>query len=325
MTLTSEIMNSVQNSVRLARLLTAITQYIRRYVVITDVQADAISLWAAHTHAFDAADCTPYLQISSATKRAGKTRLLEVLEPLVARPWFTCRTSAAALCRKVAAESPTLLLDESDATFKGDREYAETLRGILDNGYRRSGHTTVCVGQGANITTKDLPTFCPKAIAGIGAPPDTVTDRSIPIILERRKKDETCSRWRSRDGHAEAQPLFTQLDSWAQSADSSLRDARPDTPSTLNDRAADMWEPLLAIADHAAGDWPTRARAAAVALSATAEDSDILIELLTDIREVWSAVVADFDGDLTQLISSNDLNRTGSFPSLASLNRVAST
>src|SRR5262249_22190884 len=150
MTLTSEIMNSVQNSVRLARLLTSITHFIRRYVVITDAQGVASALWVAHTHAFNAADCTPYLLITSATKRAGKTRLLEVLEPLVARPWFTCRTSGAALCRKVAAEIPTLLLDESDATFNGDREYAETLRGILDSGFRRSGQTTVCVGQGAN-------------------------------------------------------------------------------------------------------------------------------------------------------------------------------
>ena len=32
----------------------------------------------------------------------------------------------------------------------------------------------------------------------------------------------------------------------------------------LEDRAADTWEPLIAIADLAGGDWPTRARTAAV-------------------------------------------------------------
>ena len=74
-----------------------------------------VALWVAHTHAIDAAECTPYLHATSATKRAGKTRLLEAVEPLVARPWFTGRTSAAALVRKIDDTSPTLLFDEADA------------------------------------------------------------------------------------------------------------------------------------------------------------------------------------------------------------------
>src|SRR5262249_31014742 len=159
-----------------------------------------------------------YLQITSATKRAGKTRLLEVLEPLVARPWLTGRTSAAALVRKVDKLSPTLLLDESDATFKGEPEYAEALRGTLNTGYRRSGKTTLCVGQGANLTFRDFSTFCPKAIAGIGELPDTVADRSIRIELKRRKTNEACRRWRARDGQAEARPLGEQLNAWAPTA-----------------------------------------------------------------------------------------------------------
>jgi hypothetical protein len=41
--------------------------------------------------------------------------LANVLETLAARAWLTGRVSAAALVRKVDAERPTLLLDESDA------------------------------------------------------------------------------------------------------------------------------------------------------------------------------------------------------------------
>jgi hypothetical protein len=106
--------------------------FVRRFVVVTDDQAIALALWIAHTHVIDAFDCTPYLQITSATKRAGKTRLLEVLEPLVARPWLTQRVSAAALVRKIDKEHPTLLLDESDAAFKGEKDYAEALRGYQE-------------------------------------------------------------------------------------------------------------------------------------------------------------------------------------------------
>jgi hypothetical protein len=35
-------------------------------------------------------------------------------------------------------------------------------------------------------------------------------------------------------------------------------------PSGLNDRAGEIWEPLLALADLAGGAWPGRAREAAL-------------------------------------------------------------
>jgi DNA primase len=102
----------------LALLLEETVKFIRRFIALTPAQADVIALWVAHTHAFGAADTTPYLAITSAEKQSGKTRLLEVLDLVVAKPWFTSRVSPAVLARKVANEQPTLLLDESDAAFK---------------------------------------------------------------------------------------------------------------------------------------------------------------------------------------------------------------
>jgi hypothetical protein len=56
----------------------------------------------------------------------------------------------------------------------------------------------------------------------------------------------------------------------------------------LDDRANDNWEPLLAIADCAGGDWPDRARAAAISLSRERNDAEqagsIHEQLLEDIR-----------------------------------------
>ena len=83
------------------------------------------------------------------------------------------------LTRKVDGETPTLLLDESDAVFAHRSEYAEALRSILNTGYRRSGISSLCVAQGAGLSYRDFSTFCPKALAGIGALPDTVTDRPV--------------------------------------------------------------------------------------------------------------------------------------------------
>ena len=279
---------------QLADVFTDVSNYIRRYVVLTDPQADTVTLWVAHTWAFEAADCTPYLQITSATKRAGKTRLLEVLEPVVARPWLTGRTSPAALMRRVdGAECPTLLLDESDAAFGGGKEYSELLRGLLNTGYRRSGKYTICTGRGE---PRDFRTFSPKAIAGIGELPGTIADRTILIQLRRRAVDEPCERWRERDGQQEAGPLRDQLASWAaKGAAEDLRNARPSLPASLNDRQADVWEPLFAIADLAGGSWPTRSRNAAVILAGSFDDTDPSVELLKDVDAILTTLRPDSD------------------------------
>ncbi len=64
--------------------LDGLVAFTKRFVSLSEVQAIAVALWIAHTHALDAADNTPYLNISSAEKQCGKTLLQEVLSLLVA-------------------------------------------------------------------------------------------------------------------------------------------------------------------------------------------------------------------------------------------------
>lgn len=270
-------------------LLRHVVNFIRRFVVLSDAAVIAVALWVVHTHAFAAADTTPYLTITAATKRTGKTRLLEVLAVLVVRPWLAARVSAAVLVRKVDKEKPTLLLDETDAAFKVDSEYSEALRGLLNSGFRRSGQVSLCVGQGASINYVNLSTFCAKAFAGIGALPATVADRSIAIVLKRRTRDEPVERFRERDVQLEAHPLFEQVAKWAAAHLTALRAARPVLPEALGDRAQDVWEPLFAIADAAGGTWPARARAAAVELAGIDETDEPAFRLLSDLHAVWPA------------------------------------
>ena len=283
----------------LAELLESIQVLVRRYVVVTDVQATAVALWVVHTHMLDAFDCTPYLSVTSADKQSGKTRLLEVLDLVVARPWFTGRVTAAVLVRKIDGERPTLLLDESDAAFNAEKEYAEALRGVLNTGFKRNGKSSMCVGQGAAISYKDFSTFCPKAIAGIGNLPDTVADRSILIRLQRRAPRERVERFRERLVREEAGPLREALQTFAQTEIDRLCDARPSLPEELSDRAADVWEPLLALADHAGGQWPAEAKAAALALSGrgTRDDESAGIMLLSDIRNVFDGLRVEHPDD----------------------------
>jgi hypothetical protein len=278
-----------------AELLDRLARFVRRFVVLTEEQADVVALWVLHTHALDSAETTPYLSVTSAEKRSGKTRLLEALATVVARPWLTGRTTSAVLVRKIEAETPSLLLDESDAAFKGDREYAETLRGVLNTGFRRGGVTSLCVGQGAAISYRDFSVFSAKAIAGIGKLPDTVMDRSIPIELKRRAPSEHVERFRLRKVRPEAEELRAAAEAWAEAHMGALTEAEPDLPD-LDDRAQDICEPLLAIADEAGGDWPERARKAVVALltGEHRQDGESLgVRLLRDIPDAFDEKDAD--------------------------------
>jgi hypothetical protein len=236
----------------------------------------------------ESAETTPYLATTSALKRSGKSRLREVLEVLVREPLAVSNISDAALLRAVAKLTPTLLLDEADAIFKArDRE---DLRGMLNAGYRR-GATVLRMGGASKTRLEKFPVFCPKAFFGIGDfLPDTLVDRAIPIRLERRTREETVERFRQREAKEEGAALRDRLSDWLRPQVDHLRDARPNLPEELDDRAQDSWEPLFAIADLAGEEWPDRARRAALLLSTgeEREDDSISVQLLRDIYTVFS-------------------------------------
>jgi hypothetical protein len=179
-------------------LVDDVSGFVRRFVTLSLAQADACAVWVLHTHAIDAADFTPYLDINSPVLRSGKTRLLEVLRLVVSKPWFTGRVSGAALVRKTDKQHPTLLLDESDTVLSTAGDYSEKLRGILNSGFERDGTCSTCIPNGKDWEPHDFSTFSPKAIAGIGNLPATIRDRSIPVLLKRATRKEQRQRFHKR-------------------------------------------------------------------------------------------------------------------------------
>jgi uncharacterized protein DUF3631 len=265
----------------LANALGDVEQFIRRYVVITDDQAVTLALWVLHTYVLDAADVTPYLLISSPEKRSGKSLLLDALEKLAHKPWRTVTPSAAVMFRTIEKDTPTLLLDEVDTIWGAKaRDDDEALRAVLNAGFRRRG-STVPRCDGPKMRVRNFRTFCPKAFAGIPTNvPDTVVDRSIPIHMSRKRREDQVERW--RDGRVELVAEGVALVAV-------LGEKEPELPDELSDRAQDAWEPLLAIADYAGGEWPARAaRNAAVSLMASEDEALPLgARLLGDIRDVF--------------------------------------
>ena len=279
-------------SVKTAALLDDIVAMFSKYVSFpSDCARDAVALWVAHTHVVDAFDSTPRLHLSSPEKATGKTRTLEIAAILTARAHLWLNASPAAMFRLIAESQPTLLIDEIDAVFGPRAAYHEDLRALLNGGHRRGATVPRMVGEGANMRLQEFPTYAAVMMAGIGDLPDTITSRSIVVHMRRRAPTERIEPFRIRAAEGEAAPLRERLSEWGEAHVDLLRDANPDMPPGVSDRAADVWEPLFAIADLAGDLWARRARDAAVALvTAGAEDETSWgIRLLRDILDVFDA------------------------------------
>jgi hypothetical protein len=62
-----------------------------------------------------------------------------------------------------------------------------------------------------------------------------------------------------------------------------------DLPATIADRSADVWEPLLGIAEAIGGDWYRDALTACEVITASQPEAiSAGVRLLTDIRDVWT-------------------------------------
>jgi hypothetical protein len=254
-----------------AALLDDVQSVLERFVVfpLGEHQSATLALWIVHTHCFTAFDTTPYLHVFSPEKGSGKSRLFEVLDPLVYRGWFVTAATEATVFRKLESDHPTLLLDEIDAVFGRAAELTQVLRGVLNAGYRRGATVPRVEGSGADRRVVDFEVYGPKAFAGIGATalPDTLVDRSIPIALTRRQPHERRpERFRQAQARAELLPLAERIAHWAQAQHGEIEQQRPELPDELSDRQQDAWEILLAVAHVAGGDWPERARRAALVL-----------------------------------------------------------
>ncbi|HRY93587.1 MAG TPA: DUF3631 domain-containing protein [Myxococcota bacterium] len=266
-----------------AILLSDIMATLHRYAVLPANAAEAMALWALFAHVHDAFFVSPILLLSSPFKRCGKSRVLELLSGMVPRPLPTSNITPAGLFRTVEKYCPTLLIDEFDSQYRKGQDY----KSILNSGWLRS---FARVMRTENGEPRAFSTWCPKAIAGIGMPWDTIQDRSIIIRIQRKGHGDKVERWRADRAAAILEPLARRAARWAEDHLDDLRDADPIMPHIASDRAADNWRPLIAVADAVGGLWPELARTAAAALSAIPEDDDSpCLVLLADLRTLFAA------------------------------------
>ncbi|MDB6059021.1 MAG: hypothetical protein JWO95_2865 [Verrucomicrobiales bacterium] len=264
-----------------AELLDELTATVRRFVVLPNCGAEAMALWILHTYAFELRDVSTYVGIESPEKRCGKTTLLGLLSELVNRPVVAANISSPAFFRVIEETKPTLLIDEADTFLQGNDE----LRGILNSGYAKKtafvvrmanealarGHRASAfepipdeqqnnrisnpnVGianenrkssESSGMRLARFSSWCPKAVAAIGRLPETLADRCIVMRMQRKMVAEKCERLKSLDGEI----LRRKCARFVQDHAEEIQSAQPTIPEALNDRAADIWEPLFVLAD----------------------------------------------------------------------------
>jgi hypothetical protein len=216
-------------------LITELESYIRSYVTLAEsCYALVIALWLGATHSWPAFDAFPYLVVTSATKRSGKTRLLEIMSFVASNSRLVASISPAALYRTVHAEKPTLLVDEAEMFSSAKSEF----RSLLNTGYRR--------GQTVKRHDGDYETYCPKAFALIGDVHDTLRDRSI--VVEMRRREPACRfvyAAAKEEGAALRERLSAALSSQVEEIDAAVRgfEGLP----FLFDRDEEIWTPLFVL------------------------------------------------------------------------------
>jgi Protein of unknown function (DUF3631) len=266
-----------------SELLDSIVSLLGRHVIADLSTLQAASLWTLFTWALDLVQVAPIANITAPEKRCGKTELLSAIGRLAYRPMQVSDIATAALFRSIELWRPTLLIDEVDAFLRDNDEG----RGILNAGFTRDSAFVIrCVGDD-HLPTK-FGIWGAKALCGIGKIADTLADRSIPLRMRRKKLGEQAERLRHSDPE-EWQQLRSKISRFIADNSHKISRARPPLIYSLNDRANDCWEPLLQIAEVAGGQWPAIAKAAALDLHGTEEESPtVSVELLADIHSVFT-------------------------------------
>jgi hypothetical protein len=218
---------------------------------------------------------------------SGKTFAMERVGELCPRWDLVSDTSGPALAAQLSTEQSTVGIDEMDLLIGKGAGKAD-LRNVLNSGYKRGGAIRRVKGK--------MPVYAPVMIAGLASVVRgndclrTLRTRSF-IVDMKPAPAGSIEKYRDRDHGPGAAALREALASWGKAHAPQVADAWPEIPEGLSNRAEEISEPLLALAEVVGGDWPDRIRAAVCALLLGQDDAEPAEapgeRILEDIRAAW--------------------------------------
>ncbi|MHB1959412.1 MAG: DUF3631 domain-containing protein [Acidobacteriaceae bacterium] len=275
-----------------AILLRDIEAFFRRFIVLPDSCYLPLASWALATHVYEMFHAFGYVALQSPVRGCGKTRVLEVLECVCARPWRVNSVTPAVIFRKIGGSKPTLLLDEIEI-LNGKQKSENTVAtiAILNAGYRAGAVVARCEGKDFKVV--DFPVYCPKIFACIGGMPDTISDRCIVIRMQKALPGQKVERFSEHRLAPEAAELRQRIEPMMFDVANRIRGAYEALPplTFLRDRQEEIWQPLFATLSVLDSSRMDELRKCALALTATKtaddEDGQTNLKLLADIRAIW--------------------------------------
>lgn len=222
-------------------IVQSVESYLRKYISFADPShVLPLALWTIGTYLYPEFDAFPYLVITSATKRSGKTLLAEQLAFCCSNSRQFAAMTAPTLFRSIQDEAPTIFFDEAESLSS---ESASTMRSVLNVGYRKGQTVPRISGKGVT----EYPTYCPKVFVLIGDVYDTLRDRSIVIVM--RRSDAPARRLYSV-AKEEGEALRDEIKSEIDSKKDIIAETYASQPQLdfLTGRDEEIWLPLFAIA-----------------------------------------------------------------------------
>lgn len=256
---------------------------------------DTVTLWAAHTHAKDkngmlVFPASPRPLWQSGEPGSGKTHGMRTTSRICSTPYMFTEPSEPAVAHAIG-EHATLFLDEIDVLFGPTGGRKAAIRAIINDGYTPDGEWARI----RNGQLMRLSTFGALGMAGLDVVSSGAAGEKMRATLTR------CIRIRMKrapDGYQA--PMF---DNEARVVTMKIRNSlaeyigrnieeiaaqRPKMPNGIGNREAELWWPLLAIADVVGGRWPKAARKACVRMSSSGLTPADSAEALADVDAVMS-------------------------------------
>lgn len=283
------------NRYNVTSLISQLELFFAKYIAFAEpIYSLPLALWVLGTFMFADFDAYPYLIITSATKRSGKTRLSELLSFTCSNPRQFAAMTPAGVFHSIDQEQPTLFFDEAEVLSS---EAASTMRAVLNVGYRKGQYVPRIV----NGNVKEFPTYCPKVFVLIGDTYETLMDRSIVVRMTRGEPKE---RFLYEHAKAEGAGIREQIAAlFKDGASIMVSDtyAKHAGLPFLTDRDEEIWTALFSVAAEFCPERLAELQAASVDIATektsearryinllgkerAAEDDEYAVRLLRDVH-----------------------------------------
>ena len=217
-----------------------------------------VAMWIVGTYLYSIFGHYGYLFLYSKLMRSGKTRAQEIISHLAFEATTPQNAPTPAVIRELSAEGGTVQLDTLERWEEKNQESFSAAMEILDAAFRDGGQVSKMVVKGKGAWVKEIyPVYAPYMLTGIykSSLSDTALDRSFSIEMRRKPTWVKKKRYNSFICEKECRPVRGCLYVWALQNVAKISSIYHDKGFLreldqlhLNDRAADIWRPILAVA-----------------------------------------------------------------------------